>query len=211
MPLSNILKRPLHAYLGLLSSRPLATRTATGFFMSGAGDLIAQVLESDFSDRKKNAKMDIRRFCVFAFFGAFWTGPVNSTWLPILNRLVDGNRLFSKTLSNTASSSSVLATMVKVAIQQLAWNPLAFMPAFYCAYGLGYGLGLQGTLDKAKPEYWTSLVACWQIWVPGSFIAFRFSTQYQSVVMAVMNLIWNTRLSWESHKRRRDAAIVSSH
>ena len=36
------------------------------------------------------------------------------------------------------------------------------------AYGLGFNLGVEGTLEKARREYVSSLVACWQIWFPAS-------------------------------------------
>jgi len=63
--------------------------------------------------------LDKRRLAVFAGFGAFWTGVVNSYWLPYLNTLIPGTQH-----KHTAA---------KVLVQQLLWNPTCFMPAFYGA------------------------------------------------------------------------------
>ena len=157
-----------------------------GFVTAGTGDVIAQAVER--SPEESLFPLDRRRMAVFSIFGATWTGLVNSAWLPLLNRVVPGTRL-----RDIGS---------RVAIQQLWWNPVFFMPCFYCAYGLGYNLGWHGTLDKARREYWSSLVACWQIWFPSSFVAFCFPPQHQSIIMAVMNLVWNARLSMESSAKR---------
>jgi len=73
------------------------------------------------------------------------------------------------------------------------------------AYGLGFNLGVEGTLEKARKEYVPSLVACWQIWFPASvrrlrattltdkrkgatkqFVAFSFPVAHQAVIMAVV-------------------------
>ena len=208
------MRRAATAYASLLKRYPLSTKTATGFVLSGLGDVTAQRLErvADGGEgedggegggrlrdkgKDKDKAWDARRTLTFASFGATWTGPVNHAWLPVLARMFPG--------------AAWSQTIKRVAVQQLAWNPVAFMPAFYAAYGLGMGLSLEQTLDKARREYATALVACWQIWIPTTLVVFRFPEVYQSVAMSLMNLVWNTRLSWvsstEARRKRRMASV----
>jgi hypothetical protein len=184
----------LSRYLHLLSTRPLLTKACTGFVFSGLGDLLAQRMEKK---PHESFSLDARRFGVFSLFGAFWTGPVNHRWLPILHSLSP-----ARTLTSTAK---------KTLVQQLLWNPVAFLPAFYCAYGLGYGMTPAQVWDKAGREYPSTLVACWQIWFPSSFFALMFPERYQSVIMALMNLAWNARLSFESSRHARGQQPVAEH
>jgi hypothetical protein len=181
------------AYDKLLVKYPLPTKAITGFILSGSGDIIAQKLDSTPDEL---FILDKQRTMTYACFGSFWTGPVNHHWLPRLQAMFPGK--------------SYASTLKKVFVQQAIWNPIAFMPAFYLAYGTGMGLGWEGTLNKARNEYSTSLIECWKIWVPTTMVVFRMPERFQSVTMAATNIVWNSRLSWISATEKRKVKQNSS-
>ena len=95
------------AYLSLLSSSPLATKSATAAALNAAGDASAQLL----IEKKGIEEVDWARLGRFAFLGGALVGPALHVWYGALSKLV--------TVSGTPGA------LCRLALDQLAFAPVS--------------------------------------------------------------------------------------
>ena len=79
-----------------------------------------------------------------------------------------------------------------------------FAPAFLCVF-LSSLFTIEGKaseiVPKLKQDFAPTVMANWNIWIPFQFLNFRFVPLNLQVAAAnVVALLWNTYLSWASHK-----------
>lgn len=178
-------------YNDALKSKPLLTKSLTGFVLAGSGDLIAQKIERQSSKQKSSIASNrdpFQRFLVFACFGFIWTGPFNHTWLGFLARQFppDGGR--QKFLQ-------------KMFVHHMLWNPFIYFPVFFSFLGAGFGLTRPEFESWVKRDYFPNLMWCYIVWGPTTAIIFqRVPEHLQSVLMSALSLGWNTFLSWRSNR-----------
>ena len=169
------------AYLNALEKNPLATKCATSGVLNALGDLFAQFA---FDDAAKNG-IDWRRAGIFTFLGGFLVGPTLHFWYSTLGRIV------------TAQGSAK-------AFISLVLDQGVFAPAFLCVF-LSSLFTIEGKaheiVPKLKQDFASTVTANWNIWIPFQYLNFRFVPLNLQVAAAnVVALLWNTYLSWASHK-----------
>ena len=179
-------------YNNALQKRPLLTKSLTGMFLAGSGDLLAQRFELAGGGPKKNSitsgRDPWRRFFVFATFGFVWTGPFNHVWLGYLARkypVNGGQTVFLK----------------KMFVHHFLWNPIVYFPFFFSFNGLLLGLNRKEFQEWVRRDYVSNLLWCYIVWGPTTAVIFqRVPEHLQSVFMSGISLGWNSFLSWKSNR-----------
>lgn len=169
------------AYLNSLEKNPLATKCVTSGLLNALGDLFAQFM---FDGAAENG-VDWRRAGVFTFLGAALVGPTLHFWYGTLGKIV------------TAQGSTK-------AFISLVLDQGLFAPAFLCVF-LSSLFTIDGKMNeivpKLKQDFAATVSMNWNIWIPFQYLNFRFVPLNLQVAAAnVVALLWNTYLSWASHK-----------
>ena len=169
----------------------VATQAVTAAVIGGVGDLTCQVLVETRED------IDMRRLCVFSALGGILIGPALHRWYTFLHRNVPGEGL--------------AAVAPRLLLDQLCFAPL-FIPTFMVALGLLEGHPLHKALHKAERQWWSAVVANWQLWVPCQLINFGLvPTHFQVLFANGVACIWNVYLSFLSHHHRAAAVPDGGH
>ncbi|XP_020183509.1 protein sym-1 [Aegilops tauschii subsp. strangulata] len=167
-------------YLLSLDKHPVATKAVTSAVLTLAGDLICQLVID------KVPELDLKRTFVFTLLGLVLVGPTLHFWYLYLSKLV--------TISGTSG-----------VISRLLLDQFIFSPVF-----IGVFMSLLVTLEgkpslvvpKLKQEWFSSLIANWQLWIPFQFLNFYFVPQKLQVLAAnFVALAWNVILSYKAHKK----------
>ena len=178
-------------YNTALKTKPLLTKSLTGFTLAGSGDLIAQRLEKQNGAPKSSIASNrdpFRRFLVFASFGFIWTGPFNHYWLGFLARRYPAN----------AGTRSFIEKMV---VHHFLWNPIVYFPVFFTFNGLFLGLSMTEFHEWVTRDYVSNLLWCYVVWGPTTAVVFsKVPEHLQSVFMSTLSLGWNSFLSWKSNR-----------
>ena len=127
----------------------LSSQAATSAALGGLGDLTCQLV------CEERRRVDVRRLATFTALGGVMVGPTLHHWYTALHRHVPGE--------------GVRALVRRLALDQLVFAPL-FIPSF-----MGVLLVLEGherPLRKTRAEWWPSIVANWQLWVPAPLVNF---------------------------------------
>jgi len=145
-------------------------------------------------EREDNKPFNFRRYLNMAIIGAFLVGPVLHVWYGFLNRMIP--------------AQTVAGTIQRLACDQLIFAP-PFIPIFFGAL-----FTLEGKLDELegvlRETFWPSLKTNWQLWIPAQFITFRFvPQQLQVTFVTLVAFIWNSYLSWQSHKHHSSPTSVT--
>ncbi|KAJ4780131.1 Protein Mpv17 [Rhynchospora pubera] len=166
-------------YLSALDKYPIITKAITSAILTLIGDLICQLVVD------KVAKLDLRRTFVFTFLGLALVGPTLHVWYLYLSKLV--------TIKGASG-----------AIARLCLDQFLFSPVF-----IGVFMSLLVTLEgkpshvmpKLKQEWFSSVIANWQLWIPFQFLNFYFVPQkFQVLAANFVALAWNVILSFKAHK-----------
>ncbi|KAG0528555.1 hypothetical protein BDA96_05G022200 [Sorghum bicolor] len=166
-------------YLMALDKNPIATKAVTSAVLTLAGDLICQLVIDQVPE------LDLRRTFVFTFLGLALVAPTLHFWYLYLSKLV--------TISGAPG-----------AIARLILDQFIFAPIF-----IGVFMSLLVTLEgkpsllvpKLKQEWFSSVLANWQLWIPFQFFNFYFVPQkFQVLAANVVSLAWNVILSFKAHK-----------
>lgn len=166
-------------YLELLAKFPVLTKAVTSAFLTLIGDLICQLLID------KVPSFDYKRTFMFTFLGLVLVGPTLHFWYLYLSKLV--------TLPGASG-----------AFLRLLLDQFLFAPMFIGVF-LSSLVALEGrpaeVIPKLQQEWFSSVLANWQLWIPFQFINFRFvPQQFQVLASNFVALIWNVILSFKAHK-----------
>ncbi|KAL7153619.1 hypothetical protein ABFS83_04G181700 [Erythranthe nasuta] len=166
-------------YMSLLAKYPVMTKAVTSAFLTLVGDLTCQLL----IDRVPS--LDLKRTFVFTLLGLVLVGPTLHFWYLSLSKLV------------TAPGASG-------AFLRLLLDQFLFAPVFIGVF-LSTLMTLEGrpseVIPKLQQEWFSSVLANWQLWIPFQFINFRFvPQQFQVLAANFIAVIWNVILSYKAHK-----------
>ncbi|KAK6153210.1 hypothetical protein DH2020_012849 [Rehmannia glutinosa] len=166
-------------YLSLLASYPVMTKAVTSAFLTFVGDLICQLLIDQVPS------LDMKRTFIFTLLGLVLVGPTLHFWYLSLSKLV------------TAHGTSD-------AFLRLLLDQFLFAPTFIGIF-LSTLVTLEGrpsdVIPKLRQEWFSSVLANWQLWIPFQFLNFRFvPQQFQVLAANFIALIWNVILSYKAHK-----------
>ncbi|KAL0908993.1 hypothetical protein M5K25_023511 [Dendrobium thyrsiflorum] len=166
-------------YLTALDKHPVVTKALTSAFLTLIGDLSCQILIDH------APKLDGRRTFVFTFLGLVMVGPSLHFWYLSLSKLI--------TLPGASGAS------LRLLLDQFFFSPI-FIGVFLCALVTLEGRPSQ-VVPKLQQEWFSSVLANWQLWIPFQFLNFRFVPQkFQVLAANLVALVWNVILSFKAHK-----------
>ncbi|XP_020700468.2 protein sym-1 [Dendrobium catenatum] len=166
-------------YLTALDKHPVVTKALTSAFLTLIGDLSCQILIDN------APKLDGRRTFVFTFLGLVMVGPTLHFWYLSLSKLIS--------LPGASGAS------LRLLLDQFFFSPI-FIGAFLCALVTLEGRPSQ-VVPKLQQEWFSSVLANWQLWIPFQFLNFRFVPQkFQVLAANLVALVWNVILSFKAHK-----------
>ncbi|RRT61729.1 hypothetical protein B296_00012809 [Ensete ventricosum] len=162
-----------------LDKHPVITKALTSALLNLIGDLICQLLIDQVS------KLDLRRTIVFTFLGLSLVGPTLHFWYLYLSKLV--------------TFPGALGAFLRLLLDQLIFSPI-FLGVF-----LGSVVALEGRpyqiKHKLQQEWFSAVLANWQLWIPFQFLNFQFVPQkFQVLAANIVALAWNVILSFKAHK-----------
>lgn len=166
-------------YLSLLAKYPVMTKAATSSFLNLVGDVICQLVFDQVPS------LDLKRTFLFAFLGLVLVGPTLHFWYLFLSKLI------------TAPRAS--GAFFRLLLDQFIFSPI-FIGTF-----LAVLVSLEGrsslVIPKLRQEWFSSVLANWQLWIPFQFLNFRFvPQQFQVLAANFIALIWNVILSYKAHQ-----------
>ncbi|XP_020594007.1 protein sym-1 [Phalaenopsis equestris] len=166
-------------YLAALDKHPVITKALTSAFLTLIGDLVCQIMIDHVP------KLDERRTFVFTFLGLVLVGPTLHFWYLSLSKLIS--------LPGASGAS------LRLFLDQFFFSPI-FIGVFLCALVTLEGRPSQ-VIPKLQQEWFSSVLANWQLWIPFQFLNFRFVPQkFQVLAANVVALVWNVILSFKAHK-----------
>ncbi|GAU44864.1 hypothetical protein TSUD_329200 [Trifolium subterraneum] len=166
-------------YLALLAKYPVAVKALTSAILTLIGDLICQLVID------KVQTPDLKRTFLFTLLGVVLVGPTLHFWYLYLSKLV--------TLSGTSGA------LLRLVIDQFIFAPI-FIGVFLSSLVTLEGRPSQA-VPKLKQEWFSAVLANWQLWIPFQFLNFRFvPQQFQVLAANVVSLVWNVILSFKAHK-----------
>ncbi|XP_009631456.1 protein sym-1 [Nicotiana tomentosiformis] len=166
-------------YLSLLEKYPVWTKAVTSALLTLFGDLICQLWIDQV------ASVDVKRTFIFTLLGLVLVGPSLHFWYLYLSRLV-----------TTPGASGAVMRLV---LDQFLFAPI-FVGVFLSSLVTLEGRSSQ-VIPKLQQEWFSSVLANWQLWIPFQFINFRFvPQQFQVLAANFIALVWNVILSYKAHK-----------
>ncbi|KAF9652708.1 hypothetical protein BDM02DRAFT_3183395 [Thelephora ganbajun] len=174
----------LRAYNAVLIRRPMLAQCATGGFLFGFGDVIAQQLVEG-----RGKDHDFTRTVRLGFYGGIMFAPIMTKWYQFLNRLQ----------FNTPSK----ALVYRVYLDQAVFSPAAVV-FFFGSMSVLEGKGLGGATDKISHAYVPTLLRNWAVYIPTQVINFTvIPSHLRFVFVGVVSLFWNTYLSSVNAREQR--------
>ncbi|PNY10165.1 protein Mpv17 [Trifolium pratense] len=158
-------------YLALLAKYPVAVKALTSAILTLIGDLICQLVID------KVQTPDLKRTFLFTLLGIVLVGPTLHFWYLYLSKLV--------TLSGTSGALlRLVIDQVGPFCSSLDLDPITvtflFAPIFIGVF-LSSLVTLEGrpsqAVPKLKQEWFSAVLANWQLWIPFQFLNFRFVPQ----------------------------------
>lgn len=169
-------------YNRLLSEHPLVTKSLTSGVLSFLADAICQT----YFPEKKGKAFDWRRLFNFTILGTALVGPLLHYWYGFLMLKIP--------------AKTAIATVQRVALDQLVFAPFCIIPAiFSCA------MILEGTPEKIpakiQADWGPTLLTNFAVWIPAQMINFKFMIpQYQVLFANSVGFFWNIYLSSQTNK-----------
>ncbi|KAL8041720.1 hypothetical protein ABFX02_09G002400 [Erythranthe guttata] len=167
-------------YLSLLAKYPVMTKAVTSALLTFVGDVICQLVID------KVPSPDLKRTFIFTLLGLVLVGPTLHFWYLYLSKLI--------------AAPGASGAAFRLVLDQFLFSPI-FIGVF-----LSTLVTLEGrpsdVVPKLKQEWFSSVLANWQLWIPFQFLNFRFvPQQFQVLAANSIALIWNVILSYKAHKQ----------
>jgi len=185
-----LLRSTIRRYDAALEAYPIATKAITSGVIVGGGDVLCQVaFESD-------RKFDFRRAAIMSFLGTALLAPTLHCWYGFLGSIVP--RLVPSSLSGQAAK--VTGTLMRVTLDQFTFAP-CFVATFMSSVILLEGRGMGAVVDSLSKDWWGAICVNWLLWIPAQMITFAFvPLKFQVLWVNMVGLVWNSYLSFASHK-----------
>ncbi|XP_050369345.1 protein SYM1 [Argentina anserina] len=166
-------------YLDLLAKYPVLIKALTSAFLTLIGDVICQLVidQAPYLDKK--------RTFLFTLLGLVLVGPTLHFWYLYLSKLVP--------------LSGASGAFMSLLLDQFLFSPI-FIGVFLSTLMTLEGRPSQ-VVPKLQQEWFSAVLANWQLWIPFQFLNFRFvPQQFQVLAANVVALVWNVILSFKAHK-----------
>ncbi|KAI5560150.1 hypothetical protein POPTR_016G029700v4 [Populus trichocarpa] len=166
-------------YLNLLANYPVLTKAVTSAILTLMGDLICQLVIDQVPS------LDLKRTFLFTLLGLVLVGPTLHIWYLYLSKMV------------TVPGAS--GAFLRLLADQFVFSPI-FIGVFLSTLVTLEGRPSQ-VIPKLQQEWFSAVLANWQLWIPFQFLNFRFvPQQFQVLAANVIALVWNVILSFKAHK-----------
>ncbi|GLT88000.1 hypothetical protein SLE2022_060460 [Rubroshorea leprosula] len=166
-------------YLDLLAKYPVLTKAITSALLTLIGDLICQLAIDQVPS------LDVKRTFLFTLLGMVLVGPTLHFWYLYLSKLV--------TLPGASGA------FLRLVLDQFIFSPI-FIGVFLATLMTLEGKPEQ-VVPKLEQEWFSAVLANWQLWIPFQFLNFRYvPQQFQVLAANFIALIWNVILSFKAHK-----------
>ncbi|MED6204771.1 hypothetical protein PIB30_012008 [Stylosanthes scabra] len=166
-------------YLDSLEENPVSVKAITSAILTLIGDLTCQLVID------QAHSLDLKRTFIFTLLGFALVGPTLHFWYLYLSKLI------------TIPGAS--GALLRLVIDQFLFSPTFI--AVFLATLVTLERGPSQAIPKLKQEWFSSVVANWQLWIPFQFLNFRFvPQQFQVLAANVIALVWNVILSFKAHK-----------
>ncbi|KAK7286641.1 hypothetical protein RJT34_21781 [Clitoria ternatea] len=166
-------------YLALLAKYPVPVKALTSALLTLIGDLVCQLVIDQVQS------LDFKRTLIFTLLGFTLVGLTLHFWYLYLSKLV----------TLPGASGAVL----RLVLDQFLFSPI-FIGVFLATLVTLEGKPSQA-VPKLKQEWFSAVLANWQLWIPFQFLNFRFvPQQFQVLAANVIALVWNVILSFKAHK-----------
>lgn len=166
-------------YLALLEKHPVWTKAVTSAILTFVGDLICQIVIDQVPS------LDMKRIFLFTFLGLALVGPTLHFWYLYLSKLI--------------TTSGASGAFLRLLVDQFLFAPV-FIGVFLSTLVTLEGRPSQ-VMPKLQQEWFSSVIANWQLWIPFQFLNFRFvPQQFQVLAANFIALVWNVILSYKAHK-----------
>ncbi|XVF40859.1 hypothetical protein PTKIN_Ptkin01aG0150500 [Pterospermum kingtungense] len=166
-------------YLALLEKFPVLTKAVTSALLTFIGDLICQLAIDHVPS------LDMKRTFLFTLLGLVLVGPTLHFWY--------------LSLSNLVKLPGAAGAFLRLLLDQFLFSPI-FIGVFLSTLVTLEGRPSQ-VIPKLHQEWFSAVLANWQLWIPFQFLNFRFvPQQFQVLAANFIALIWNVILSYKAHK-----------
>ncbi|XP_027350323.1 protein sym-1 isoform X2 [Abrus precatorius] len=142
-------------YLALLGKYPVPVKAITSAILTLIGDLICQLVIDQVQS------LDFKRTFLFTLLGFVLVGPTLHFWYLYLSKLV--------TLPGASGA------LLRLVLDQFLFSPI-FIGVFLATLVTLEGRPSQA-VPKLKQEWFSAVLANWQLWIPFQFLNFRFVPQ----------------------------------
>ncbi|XWS58861.1 hypothetical protein CRYUN_Cryun08bG0071200 [Craigia yunnanensis] len=166
-------------YLALLAKYPVLTKAVTAALLTCVGDLICQLAIDHVPS------LDVKRTFLFTLLGLVLVGPTLHFWYLCL--------------SNFVKLPGASGAFLRLLLDQFLFSPI-FIGIFLSTLVTLEGRPSQ-VIPKLQQEWFSAVLANWQLWIPFQFLNFRFvPQQFQVLAANFIALVWNVILSFKAHK-----------
>ncbi|XP_004686100.2 PREDICTED: protein Mpv17 isoform X3 [Condylura cristata] len=170
------------AYQRVLTAHPWKVQVLTAGLLMGLGDVISQQLV----EKRGLREHQTARTLTMASLGSGFVGPVIGSWYRVLDRFIPG--------------TSKVAALKKMALDQGGFAP-CFLGCFLPLVGAASGLSAKDNWAKLQRDYPDALVTNYYLWPAVQLANFYLvPLHYRLPVVQCVAVIWNTYLSWKSHR-----------
>ena len=163
-----------------LRRRPMTLACASATAQTFTADVLVQTA----LEKRNVLQLDLRRTAAFTLFGGAWVG-------------CGQYLLFCKLFEALIPATTTVASVGKMALDQFAHVPFLYFPIYFSVDAWVQGACARGEgLEHVKRKYTTELMALlkvnWSIWLPASFVGFRFvPTHWRIPYVSCVSFCWN--------------------
>jgi hypothetical protein len=182
-----------NAYTSSLAQYPLLTKSATGFFLCGTGDVLAQCRASP--NDNKISQFNWKRLLRFASKGAFGTllwvkwYDVSDDFvnhLSILENLNGGNHVIA---------AGILRTIILILMEQFIACPLIYGFWEIPVATVLNGAPVSEIHYEIKSKLGSMLIENAKIWTWANLLIYNAPVQYRAALGNVMDILWQSIVS----------------
>ena len=173
----NPFEKAFKAYIGLLQTRPILTKSITSASVSSIGNIISQLIVPNPQNGRKIAWRSVAAYASFSFVVS---GPLIHYFYIMLDKIVPKKK-----------ESATLDGIKRVLFDRFVFAP-PFILFFLYTVTLLEGYGHQAAVVKIKETFWPILKMNWQIWTIFQFINVNYvPLKYRVLFGNVMALVWS--------------------
>lgn len=183
------------AYTSSLAEYPLLTKSATGFFLCGTGDILAQSRANSNDEVSSLSKIEWKRLLRFASKGAFGT-IIWVQWYDLSDEFVNHLSIFENlTGSGHEIAAGILRTILLILMEQFIACPLVFGCWELPVATVLNGAPISDIKYEIKSKLGRMLKENAKIWTFANMIIYNAPVQYRAALGNLIDILWQSIVS----------------